>query len=83
MLSHFIFNIFIIISIFLYDDLCKLFTRCICYYYSGINDSNKQLFKIYKSLYELKNYCRDRHNGDIENWIFNYTLYNDYVEIEP
>ena len=42
------------------DDLCKVFTRCICYFCSGINDSNKQIFKIYRSLYELK-------NGDIEN----------------
>ena len=50
---------------------------------SGINDSNKQLFKIYRSLYELKNHWRDRHNGDIENCIFNYTLHNYYVEIEP
>jgi hypothetical protein len=31
-------------------------------------------FKIYKSLYELKNHCRDKHNGDIKECIINYTL---------
>ena len=64
------------------DFLIKLFTKCICYYCSGINDNNKQLFKIYRSLYELKNHCRDRHNGNIKDCIINYTLANDYVEIE-
>ena len=65
------------------DELCKVFTKCICYYCSGINDNNKNLFKIYRSLYELKNHCRDYHNGNIKDCIINYTLTNDYVEIEP
>ena len=65
------------------DESCKIFTKCICYYCSGINDNNKHLFKIYRSLYELKNHCRDNHNGNIKDYIVNYTLANDYVEIEP
>ena len=41
------------------DDLCKVFTKYICYYCSDINNNNKHLFKIYRSLYESKNHCRD------------------------
>jgi len=25
------------------DESCKIFTKCICYYCSGINDNNKHL----------------------------------------
>ena len=57
--------------------------RCICYYCSGLSNKNKPLYKICRSLYELKNHCRDRHNGEIEKCIVNYSLPDEYVEIEP
>ena len=63
--------------------------------YNGNKDINEKniklfkeneeiLFKIYRSknLYKLKNHCRDWQNGNIENCIFNYNLYNDYAEVE-
>ena len=37
------------------DNLCKVFTKSIYYYCFSINDNKKHLFKIYRSLYELKN----------------------------
>ena len=57
--------------------------RYICYYCSGLSNKNKPLYKICRSLYELKNHCRDRHNGEIEKCIINYALPNEYVEIDP
>ena len=56
--------------------------RCICYYCSGLSKKNKPLYKISRSLYELKNHCRDRHNGKMEKCIINYALPNEYVEID-
>ena len=57
--------------------------RCICYYCSGLSNKNKPLYKICRSLYELKNHCRDRYNREIGKCIINYTLPDEYVEIEP
>ena len=36
-----------------------------------------------QKLYELKNHCRDRHNGEMEKSIVIYALHNEYVEIKP
>ena len=44
------------------DNLAKEFTNCICYNCSGYNNKGKKLYKIVRSLYELKNHCRDLHN---------------------
>ena len=57
--------------------------RCIYYYCSGLSNNNEYVYKICRNLYELKNHCRDRHNGEIEKCIINYALPNEYVEIEP
>ena len=56
--------------------------RWICYYCSGLSNKNKPLYKILKSLYELKNKSRGRHNGEMEKSKINYALPNEYVEIE-
>ena len=56
------------------DELAKEFTNYICYNCSGYNNEEKKLYKIIRSLYELKNHCRDLHNKDINNCIINYTL---------
>ena len=64
------------------DKLAKVFTNCICYNCSGYNNEGKKLYKILRSLYELKNHCRDLHNKIINNCIINYTLAENNVEIE-
>ncbi len=40
----------------------------------GLSNKNKPLYKICRSLYELKNHCRDRHKGEIEKCIINDAL---------
>ena len=35
-----------------------------------------------RSLYELKNHCRDLHNKELNNCIINYTLAKNHIEIE-
>ena len=64
------------------DELAKEFTNCICYNCSGFNNEGKKLYKIVRSLYELKNHCRDLHNKELNNCIINYTLAENHVEIE-
>jgi len=56
--------------------------RCICYYSSRLSNKNKLLYKIFRSLYELKNNYIDRHNEEIKKCLINYVLPNEYVEIE-
>ena len=51
------------------DELAKEFTNCICYNCSGYNNEGKKLHKIFRSLYELKNHCRDLHNKELKNCI--------------
>ena len=46
------------------------------------NNEGEKLYKILRSLYELKNHCRDLHNKIINNCIINYTLAENNVEIE-
>ena len=43
-------------------ELEKEFTKCICYECSVPNDKGNKLYKICRSLYELKNHCRDIHH---------------------
>ena len=64
------------------DELAKEFTNCICYNCSGYNNEGKKLYKILRSLYELKNHCRDLHNKELNNCIINYTLAKNHIEIE-
>ena len=64
------------------DELAKKFTNCICYNCSGYNEEEKKLYKILRSLYELKNHCRDLINKELNNCIINYTLAENHVEIE-
>ena len=64
------------------ENLAKEFTNCICYNCSGYNNKGKKLYKIVRSLYELKNHCRDLHNKEINNCIINYTLAENHIEIE-
>ena len=63
------------------DELEKEFTKCICYECSGLNDKGNKLYKICRSLYELKNHCKDIHHKEIYNSIINYTLAENHVEI--
>ncbi len=65
------------------DELCKELVRYICYYCSGLSNNNEYLYKICRNLYELKNHCRDRHNGEMEKCIINYACPNEYVQIDP
>ena len=44
------------------DERSKLFNNCICYVCSGINGKGKLTYRIYNSLYELKNHCVRYHN---------------------
>ena len=64
------------------DILAKEFTRCICHQCSGLNDKGNKLYKICRSLYELKNHCRDKHNRELNNFIINYILAENHVEIK-
>ena len=57
--------------------------RCICYYCPGLSNKNKLLYKISRSLYQLKNKCRERLNGEMEKSKINYALPIEDVEIEP
>ena len=42
----------------------------------------KKLYKILRSLYELKNHCRDLHNKELNNCNINYSLAKNHIEIE-
>ena len=64
------------------DNLAKEFNNCICYECSGINGNGKKTFRIYNSLYELKNHCINSHNGSQDKCIINYRLLKGFVEIE-
>ena len=63
------------------DESAKEFTKCICYECSGLNDKGNKLYKIYRSFYELKNHCRDKHDRELNNCIVNYSLAENHVEI--
>ena len=43
------------------------------------NNEGEKLYKILRSLYELKNHCRDLHNKDLNNCIINYTLADNHI----
>jgi len=64
------------------DELAKRFSNCICYECSGLNGNKKKTYRIYNSLYELKNHCRDKHNGSFDKCNINYRLVPGFVEIE-
>ena len=64
------------------DERSKLFNNCICYVCSGINGKGKLTYRIYNSLYELKNHCVRYHNGSLDKCVINYRLLPGYVEIE-
>ena len=64
------------------DERSKLFNNCICYECSGVNNKGKKLYRIYNSLYELKNHCVRYHNGILDKCIINYNLVPSYIEIE-
>ena len=64
------------------DERSKLFNNCICYECSGINGKGKRVYRIYNSLYELKNHCVRFHNGSLDKCVINYRLLAGYVEIE-
>ena len=64
------------------DERSKLFNNCICYECSGINGKGKNAYRIYNSLYELKNHCLRYHNGSLDKCVINYRLLPGYIEIE-
>ena len=64
------------------DERAKEIHNCICYECSGINGNDKETFKIFNSLYELKTHCNSLHNGEFDNCVINYKLKRSYVEIQ-
>ena len=64
------------------DERAKKFNNCICYECSGLNGKGNPAYRIYNSLYELKNHCLRYHNGSLDKCIINYRLVRPYIEIE-
>jgi len=64
------------------DERSKQFNNCICYECSGINGKGKNAYRIYNSLYELKNHCVRYHNGSLDKCVINYRLLPGFIEIE-
>ena len=64
------------------DEKAKIFNYCFCYECSGLNGNKKPVYRIYNSLYELKNHCVLFHEGSLNNCIINYRLIPGYIEKE-
>ena len=64
------------------DELEKI-KFCICYFCSGYNKENKELYKVCNNFVELKNHCNNYHNSQLNNCIINFNFNEKYVEIEP
>ena len=64
------------------DERAKKFNNCICYECSGLNGKGKPAYRIYNSLYDLKNHCVRYHDGILDKCIINYRLLSSHIEIE-
>ena len=51
------------------DERAKKFNNCICYECSGLNGKGKPAYRIYNSLYDLKNHCVRYHDGILDKCI--------------
>ena len=60
----------------------KKINNFICYECSGLNGKGKPAYRIYNSLYELKNNCLRYHNGILDKSIINNRLLPSHIEIE-
>ena len=64
------------------DDKARQINNCICYECSGLNGNNKISYRIYNSLFELKDHCVRKHEGILDKCVINYTLVSNYIEID-
>ena len=65
------------------DDELEKIKFCICYYCSGYNKEDKELYKVCNNFIELKSHCNNYHNSRLNNCIINFNFNEKYVEIEP
>ena len=60
----------------------KQINNCICYECSGLNGNGKKSYRIYNSLFELKDHCVRKHEGILDKCVINYTLASKHIEID-
>jgi hypothetical protein len=64
------------------DKRAKQINNCICYECSGLNGNGKKSYRIYNSLFELKDHCVRKHEGILDKCVVNYTLASKHIEID-
>ena len=64
------------------DERAKQINNCTCYECSGLNGNGKKTYRIYNSLFELKDHCVKKHEGILDKCVINYILSSKHIEID-